>query len=224
MKRPLPKAWSDFFGGRLPVNALRRMLLADMDRDGAQSAPRLDGPPLDGDVFDAPARLKVPSYFYGEGMLGQWGRADWQHVPWRLRLWSARFSELARKHQIPIYTHSAFRTEAQQEALFNAGRSKLHWPYSAHCIGEAVDIVHGQHHWELSRQEWQFLSVLGFRAVDLVNQGVPKEAQLQLEWGGSWRFYDPAHWQIAGYQQRIRRLLPGEPVRLTPRGILAGKF
>ena len=105
--------------------------------------------------------------------------------------------------------------------MVRLGRSRTHWPNSAHNIGEAVDIVHGVFHWDMTPQEWAMIATLGRLCLDRFNAGRPKDAQLRLTWGGDWRSpWDPAHWEIRDYRQRSRMVQMGEPVRRTPRGIL----
>lgn len=170
--------------------------------------------------FLAPERLAAPYHFNSRSHLSQMDRADYQQTDLRLLRWSALFQEIARKRGVPLYVHSAFRTEAQQAALVAAGHSKAHYPNSAHNTGQAVDIVHGVFHWDLTKQEWAYLSVLGNLALERLNATLPAKQKLKLEWGGSWSFYDPAHWQIAGHELYRPRLPVLAPVRYTPRGIL----
>ena len=72
----------------------------------------------------------------------------------------------------------------------------------------------------MSGQEWRFLHELGSRVLDRLNAGVKKEDQLNLQWGGHFKsLYDPAHWEILGYRQRLRNLAPVPPLRLTPKNL-----
>jgi len=196
---------------------------------GAQASSRFFDDPLDGEIFDAPARLRAPALLLpSEAHIKQWDMADWQSVDPRLRFWSAMFCEAARKRGIPLYVHSAFRSEAEQTALLKAGRTKAPYPSSAHNIGEAVDIVHGVYHWALTKQEWLYLSKLGQECLRRLNSTLPVEpphrlvpwrCKFDLKWGGSWSFYDPAHWEISDFRERLRRVPVAEPLRYTPRYI-----
>lgn len=186
---------------------------------GAQASDRFFEMP-DDLKFDAPKRLAAPAFFTSRAQLRQWERADWQHVNPLFMRWAALFQEYARKLDIPLYVHSAFRTEEEQEALVARGVSRTHYPRSAHNIGEAVDIVHGVWHWDLTKSEWAFLHLLGVKALERINAPLKKSEHLRLDWGGNWSFYDPAHWQITGYKDRVRILEGGQPVRRTPRWVL----
>lgn len=171
--------------------------------------------------WEAPERLKAPNFFQSEAYMRQWDRADWQHVDMRLMRWAAMTQEYARKRGIPLYVHSAFRTRNEQNQLVARGVSRTPYPNSAHNIGEAVDIVHGTYHWEMTRQEWDMIGILGQRALDRLNATLAKSRQLNLTWGGTWsKPWDPAHWEISDYRQRTRELTVNTAVRYTPRRIL----
>lgn len=171
--------------------------------------------------WDAPARLAAARWFYSDGYLRQLVRADWQHADVRLARWSSIFIELARKRDIPLYVHTCFRGEEDQRLANHLGNSKAVFPNSPHNIGEAVDVVHGLFHWDMTKQEWDLLYVLGSRALDILNSSLPAAEKLNLSWGGKWRFYDPAHWEVLDFKDRVKRLSVGSAVHMTPRHILA---
>jgi len=83
-----------------------------------------------------------------------------------------------------------------------------------------VDIVHGVFAWELTPQEWQLLGKIGKQVAWRLNQALPKERQFFVDWGGDWKFYDPAHWEIRGWQADVRKLPVLDPVRKTPRKLM----
>ncbi len=235
----LTQWWQDLVAGRLRTpQSIVRAAISELPPDGATDRFLADQiPDLEG--FHAPKTLQAPQHFYSNGLLNQWEKADFQYTDYRLQYWASLFQELARKRGIPLYVHSAFRTRAEQEAIYKRGNSRARWPSSAHNIGEAVDIVHGTLHWSMNKQEWAFLHRLGQEALRRVNtrlkapgavdkHGKPlpqRLIKLELEWGGEWSYYDPAHWQIAGFKTRLRPIQPGPSIRSTPRAILrAGLF
>lgn len=203
----------------------------------AQAGDRFFQTPDDGLVWDIPKRLSVaPSFFTGLTYLRQSERADWQHANPALQRWAALFIEYARKRGVPLYVHCCFRGEAEQNEANQKGNSKAPYPRSAHNIAEAVDIVHSVYHWDLTPKEWQFLQVLAQLALNRVNATLPSgpiyneqgqrvgwsQPKLALVWGGTFTsIYDPAHWEVADYRNRTRRLAAGPPLRQTPRHILA---
>lgn len=227
------KWWQDLCAGRLKTpQDLYRAALSEVPPGLASERFLLDEIP-EPVGFVAPQTLRAERHFLSNGFLNQWEIADWQFVDRRLLYWSSLFQELARKRGIPLYVHSAFRSKDQQDALVARGVSRSRWPTSAHNRGAAVDIVHGTLHWQMNRQEWAFLHRLGREAERRVNlqlyapgsvdyRGSPRPREhikLSLEWGGDWSFYDPAHWQIAGFKA-FDTPSSSAPIRRTPRGIL----
>lgn len=172
------------------------------------------------EYFDAPQRLRFPSAISSTQALRQHDRADYQHVDFRIQLHAARLIEALRRKDCPFYVHSAFRTRDEQEALFNKGTTKARWPRAPHCQGAALDIVHGHYHWELSRSEWAFVGKLGKDLHYRLMQATPEKLRYGITWGGDWRFYDPAHWELTAWRDNIQHFKTGDPVRLTPRAIL----
>lgn len=183
-----------------------------------------DGPPVDPVDWQAPERLAVPSFLLSTGHLSQHERANWHGVDPRLMYWAALFVEYARKQGVPLYVHTALRDKAAQEAVRRAGHSKAPFGRSAHNIGEAVDVVHGLYHWDMTRQEWALLHVLGLRALERVNARLRAKDKLHLTWGGDFKsLYDPAHWEISDYRSRLSKaqaMSVGPAVHMTPRRIL----
>ncbi len=178
--------------------------------------------PVDNPEWDTPARLQAPKWLKSVVYASQQERADWQHCNQTLRLLAARVILRAAKLGIPLYVHSAFRTKAEQTELIKRGVTKARYPRSAHNIGEAIDLVHGVYHWDLTKREWAFLHWLVQDELRKVNATVPKAAKLHLNWGGddgthSDTFkWDPAHWEILDYRDRIRPLEAGVPVHMSP--------
>jgi len=218
--------WQHYGLGRLTTPQAIYAAARHENPDPARASLRFFDDVEDGPTWDVPERLKAPSYFTGDAYLKHGEQADWQMTDRRLMLWSARVCEMGRRRGIPLYVAWAFRTKAQQEDMIARGVSKAPWPRSAHCIGEAVDIVHGVYHWNLTPQEWKFLSVLGRRALDQLNATLSKRDKLELNWGGddgpgdTFR-WDPAHWEIRDYRERLRQIVPGPKEPMMPRGILA---
>lgn len=216
----LTRWWQDYVAGRLRTPQA-------VYRAAVQETPlpslRIFETPEDGPVWDAPLRLQAPGFFNCESYLRQSTRADWAYCDRRLMYWAALFVQNARKRGIPLYVHCALRDEAEQAKLKAQGHSKAVYPRSAHNIGEAVDIVHSVFHWNMTRDEWALLHVLGRLTLDRVNAQLPKPRKLSLTWGGDFKsLYDPAHWEISDYRARVRRLPPAPPVTHTPTAILAG--
>lgn len=226
MSNPLHRvsaAWQDYVAGRLRTpRAIRSAFLAEA-LGPSDAYDRFFDLPGDVGPIEALARLRAPAHFYGDVYLRQQERADWAHADPRLMFWSAHFCEALRRRHIPLYVHTALRDRAGQDRVFAAGHSKARYPSSPHNIGEAVDIVHGVHHWDLTRTEWAALEVLGRRSLDKVNAYLPRKRKLRLAWGGTFKgLYDPAHWEVEDFRARRRPLSPMLPVYLSPRMVLKG--
>nr|QJB21556.1 MAG: hypothetical protein [Microvirus sp.] len=216
--------WQDFVGGRLrsPQEVFRA---AEAE---VQRAPErfVSGAPEDGIKWEAPERLRDKAYWLQPRYLRHGEVADWQQCDRRLMRWAAMVVEAARKRDVPLFVHCAFRTRAEQDRLNAEGFSRARWPNGAHNIGEAVDIVHGRFAWDMSPHEWMLIYKLGQECLRKLNAQLPRDHRLELEWGGddgtkSDRFrWDPAHWEIKDYRRRIRPLEAREPVRYMPRKLL----
>jgi len=223
----ITKWWQDLVAGRLrtpqDIVAAARAEKPDRYED------RFTQDPEDGVVWTAPARLMAHQFLTSGARAKQLHRADWQNTDKRLRVWAARVVLRAEKWGVPLYVHAAYRGKDEQDALLKAGTSKTRYPKSAHNIGEAVDIVHGVYHWNLTPDEWRFIRHLAVDELRKFNATLSASKRLHLNWGGddgsagdTFR-WDPAHWEIVGYRARTAVLLEGVPVHSTPREILSGR-
>lgn len=216
----LAKWWQDYVAGRLTTP--QSIHTASRRENPDKIEDRFTSEPMDHDHWDVPDRLRAPAFLASQTYARQGMRSDWQHVDRRLRLWAAKVCLRAKGIGIPLYVHSAFRTKEQQDALLARGVTKVGYPRSAHNIGEAVDIVHGVYHWDMTPLEWTYVHYLGRDELRKLNPRWPKAKQLSLNWGGNdgtpqdkFR-WDPAHWEILDYRDRIRRLPEAGPVRISP--------
>lgn len=95
---------------------------------------------------------------------------------------------------IPMYVHTWWRTPEQQRVVVAGGFSKT--TDGPHMHGMAYDLVHGRLHWELPRATWEIIGALG--------NELARRNGLPIKWGGEWSDpWDPAHWQIANWRDRI---------------------
>lgn len=177
--------------------------------------------PEDNVQWDTVQRLTKPGFLTTAQYAAQQQRADWQQCDKRLRLLAARVVLRAGKLGVPLYVHSAFRTKAEQDDLVKRGVTKAPYPRSAHNIGEAFDLVHGVYHWELTKREWDYIHWLVMDELRKLNAKLPKAEKLEVNWGGpsgpSDKFgWDPAHWEILDYRDRIRKMAVLAPVHMSP--------
>lgn len=99
------------------------------------------------------------------------------------------------KLNVPMYAHCIVRTEDEQRKLFIDGFTKDSpddglWP---HKCG-AADIVHGVKQWGLDKHQWALVGHVG-------KEIVAPALGLKVVWGGDWKFYDPAHWELANWRE-----------------------
>jgi len=210
---PMLHWWSRYISGA--IKNPKQLMEASRQTAEAEDAPFTERF-LNMDVLPqvhTPARLVAPSIMTAEHVLRYHQRADWQHTTKDIQRFAASFVETLRKRGVPVYVHSAFRTEAEQLALVKRGVSKARYPRAPHCMGEAVDIVHARYHWEMTINEWAILGKIGHEVADRLS--------LPIRWGGDWKFYDPAHWEIADWRDRVRHIQSGDPIRQTPRQLKA---
>lgn len=216
----LTQWWQHYVEGRLrtpqDIAAATLREIADNTED------RFTQEPVDSGRWDAPKRLSAPHFLTSELYARQGMRADWQQVDHRLRLLAAKVCLRAKALGIPLYIHSAFRTREEQDILLQRGVTKVGYPRSAHNIGEAFDLVHGVYHWDLTQQEWLFIRHIVQDELRKMNANLPKFKRLHLNWGGddgtpqdTFR-WDPAHWEIADYRDRIRAVPERVPVYMAP--------
>ena len=114
------------------------------------------------------------------------------------------FGRVIRRADLPhdLSVLCGHRGEAEQEAAYRAGRSRVRWPNSKHnrTPSHAVDVapfLGGAVSWDwryyhaiapVIKTEWALMQAEG-----LVPAGVA------LEWGGDWTsLKDGPHWQLTG--------------------------
>lgn len=206
--------WQRYVAGDLTCLAKFKAAVAK-ERDQAapdNSFDRFMGYYDEGPMWVAPSNLRNPPRIASEALLRQHARADWQQVDPRVRRFAAVLIEAARKQNIPLYVHTAFRSPEMQTEMFKKGRSKARPPVAAHVRGAAVDIVHSNFHWEMSKSEWAYIGKLGLDIASRLN--------LPIEWGGTWSFYDPAHWELKQWKNNVRPVEVRQAETYTPRKLL----
>lgn len=149
-----------------------------------------------GDTFDAALRAMVDRAFLkSERHQGQHWRANREGAhPDILEFERKLIAEFARLG-VPLFAHCVVRPSWEQDALKAQGFSKAGAGESPHNFGLAVDLVHGTKGWELTRKQWALVGHVGHE--------VAKRIGVKVEWGGSWKFYDPAHWELGDWRSLI---------------------
>lgn len=93
---------------------------------------------------------------------------------------------------MPFFCHSAFRTMQEQKELWLKGVTKAMSGESPHNHGAAVDIIHSVHGWEIDDRSWDIIGHIGHE--------IAHREKIDIQWGGEWTFYDPAHWELRDWQ------------------------
>lgn len=122
----------------------------------------------------------------------QQARANREGADQRILEFERKLIKRARKLGVPLFAHCVIRSSHEQNNAFLAGRSKARAGESAHNYGCAVDIVHGTKGWALSERQWAILGHLGKELAAALG--------LAVVWGGDWKFWDPAHWELADWR------------------------
>lgn len=150
----------------------------------------------DGVVYGADLRAMMDKPFcYSQRYVDQQGRADRKDAHPDLLAFEKRLVARAKKLGVPLFAHCVNRGAKEQNSLYVRGLSKARYGQSAHNYGLAVDIVHGTKAWDLTRRQWDVIGHLG--------KEVAAAMGIKVVWGGDWKFYDPAHWELK-YWREIR--------------------
>ncbi|QCS37273.1 hypothetical protein [Tortoise microvirus 78] len=94
---------------------------------------------------------------------------------------------------VPMFASEVLRAPERQNELHKAGNSKAKAGQSPHQYGMAVDLVHGVKGWGLDPRSWKMIGHVG--------KELARQNGWRLTWGGDWKFYDPAHWELANWKE-----------------------
>lgn len=81
------------------------------------------------------------------------------------------------------------RGQEDQDKAYSEGKSQLKWPKSRHNSfpSEAVDIVPYPCDW---------MNIRSFRELAIAVKEAAKRVNVEIEWGGDWKFVDMPHFQL----------------------------
>lgn len=102
------------------------------------------------------------------------------------------FVKRLRKIDVPVFANEVWRSGEAQDEAFKLGRSKAQAGESPHNYGMAVDIIHSMRGWEMSEMSWKILGHMG--------EEIAQSKGLKITWGGHWKFWDPAHWELTDWR------------------------
>nr|QJB21399.1 MAG: hypothetical protein [Microvirus sp.] len=148
--------------------------------------------PQDASYRTALAGIADPHYILGNEYLDRQWQADRFEAHPRIVEFERLLIRRLRKLDVPMYAHCVWRSPDEQDAAFKRGVTKARAGQSPHNWGCAVDIVHCRKHWGLTERQW--------RVVGHVGKELAAQRSLHVTWGGDWKFWDPAHWELADWQ------------------------
>lgn len=94
-----------------------------------------------------------------------------------------------------IQVTCGYRNKEDQEKAFEDGFSKAHWMESPHNYNPsfAVDIVPYPEKWSDEKK---------LRELGAVVKKKAKEMNMDIEWGGDWKFVDLPHYEISDWKNK----------------------
>lgn len=167
---------------------------AEMTAEAPGLVPK-DGAP--GNMQQALAAIRTPGYCDTRKWQEQQWRANREGCDPRILEFEKAFIAKMRSLEVPMFCVIAMRTVEEQQKLFDDGFSRDRpddglWPH----MGYAVDIIHSQYGYELSKDQWRIVSHIGKEVAQLRG--------LHVVHGADWKFYDPAHWELVGWKADAR--------------------
>lgn len=136
----------------------------------------------------AAVRLSTPAVILTAGYRARLLAASRDKSDARIVAFSDALCKRLADQGMPFVAHCFHRSDAEQRKLRKEGRTKAGAGQSPHNHGYAVDVVHYGRWWDLDEKEWA--------VVGLVGKEVARKLGLKVTWGGDWKFYDPAHWEL----------------------------
>lgn len=137
--------------------------------------------------------IRDPHFLASEKWREQQSRANRVGCNLDIQLFERRMVARMQRLGVPMFAHSMRRSEADQRALYVQGVSRVRSD-GPHVAGYAVDIVHSTRAWDIPKVAWNIIGHVG--------KEVAASAGVDIEWGGDWDFWDPAHWQIRDWKAR----------------------
>jgi hypothetical protein len=113
---------------------------------------------------------------------------------------SDKLIKRARGLGIPLFAHTIVRSEQDQAQMYLKGVSRDtpadgQWPHRF----AAVDIIHGTQGYMDGLHSIPF----GWDVLGHLGKQVAHSMNVQMTWGGDWKFYDPAHWELANWKEIV---------------------
>jgi len=151
-----------------------------------------DTPSLPENYSAVLAALQNREYIGSRNWQEQQDRANFAGAHPDIIAFEIAFNRALRKLGIPVFTNECIRSAERQDTLYALGHSKARAGQSAHNFGMAIDLVHSTKGWNVGPRAWDIFGHVG--------KEVAQARGLKLTWGGDWKFYDPAHWELTNWK------------------------
>lgn len=144
-----------------------------------------------------------------------------EHVHADMATFARKFMKECADRGIPLRVFQGYRSPKEQQRMKDRGVSRAGPGQSPHQYGCAVDMIHVARAWEgMTREQWDVLGAIG--------KEVARRMGIDVDWGGDWDFYDPAHWQLTDWKEwRAYHDQVGEKTYrawIEPRGSVRDRF
>lgn len=163
----------------------------------SESADALPLPGFTGTYADALRGIVDRQFCFSQKYQEQQHRAERAGAQPELLDFERKLIKRMFKLGVPMFGHAVVRTAAEQDGLYVRGVTKARAGDSPHNYGCATDIIHGTKAWNLTRAQWALVGHVG--------KEVAAQAGIDVTWGGDWKFYDPAHWELTKWREVRQR-------------------
>lgn len=99
---------------------------------------------------------------------------------------------------VPMFVHECVRSAQRQGQLKAAGFSRAGPGASPHQYGCAIDLIHGTLAWKLTPRQWEVVHHVGEEVIKASGLAVENFC---MQPGTKLDGFDPAHWQVADWNQ-----------------------
>lgn len=124
---------------------------------------------------------------------------EWGDPPGDLLDFRDAFLKALHGRNMPFFVHCLYRGPEAQREVQQRGNSRARFGQSPHNWSMAIDVVHYGRYWELTEKEWH--------VVGLIGKDVARRRKVKMTWGGDWSFWDPAHWELSDWRERVSPLV-----------------
>lgn len=139
------------------------------------------------------SQLMRPEFIKGQKYQEQQWRAVRDGADPKILAFEKAFVKKMASLNVPFFATWVVRSATEQQKMFDAEVSRDspedgQWPHRKH----AVDLIHGTLGYNLTKTQWALVGHVG--------KEVAQARGIKITWGGDWKFYDPAHWELTHWR------------------------